>query len=62
MRTLATAALAAMLLATAACGGDEETPSTGDGTTVNGVKSGLKIAFLPKQVNNPYFTIADIGG
>lgn len=25
-------------------------------------KTGLKIAFLPKQVNNPYFTIADTGG
>jgi rhamnose transport system substrate-binding protein len=62
MRTLAAAALAAMLLATSACGGDEETPGTGDGTTVNGIKGGLKIAFLPKQVNNPYFTIADGGG
>ncbi|MER7370525.1 rhamnose ABC transporter substrate-binding protein [Nonomuraea wenchangensis] len=26
------------------------------------LKQGLKIAFLPKQVNNPYFTIADKGG
>ncbi|GIH73975.1 rhamnose ABC transporter substrate-binding protein [Planobispora longispora] len=26
------------------------------------IKQGLKIAFLPKQVNNPYFTIADEGG
>ncbi|WP_246238339.1 rhamnose ABC transporter substrate-binding protein [Acrocarpospora corrugata] len=26
------------------------------------LKAGLKIAFLPKQVNNPYFTIADAGG
>jgi rhamnose transport system substrate-binding protein len=64
VRTLATAALAAMLLATAACGGDEESPGTGDngGATVNGIKSGLKIAFLPKQVNNPYFTTSDNGG
>jgi rhamnose transport system substrate-binding protein len=26
------------------------------------IKSGLKIAFLPKQINNPYFTISDKGG
>ncbi|GIH22861.1 rhamnose ABC transporter substrate-binding protein [Acrocarpospora phusangensis] len=26
------------------------------------IKPGLKIAFLPKQVNNPYFTIANGGG
>jgi rhamnose transport system substrate-binding protein len=26
------------------------------------VKEGLKITFLPKQVNNPYFTVADNGG
>jgi rhamnose transport system substrate-binding protein len=64
VRTLAAAALAAMLLATAACGGDEDTPSTGNngGTTTNGIKSGLKITFLPKQVNNPYFTTSDNGG
>ena len=26
------------------------------------IKEGLKIAFLPKQINNPYFTISDKGG
>ena len=26
------------------------------------IKKGLKIAFLPKQINNPYFTISDKGG
>jgi rhamnose transport system substrate-binding protein len=26
------------------------------------VKSGLKIAFVPKQINNPYEVIADDGG
>ena len=26
------------------------------------LKEGLKIAFLPKQINNPYFTIVDKGG
>lgn len=27
-----------------------------------GIRKGLKIAFLPKQINNPYFTVADNGG
>lgn len=27
-----------------------------------GLKSGLKIAFVPKQINNPYEVIADDGG
>src|SRR5580698_7098362 len=27
-----------------------------------GIKDGLKIAFLPKQINNPYEVIADDGG
>ena len=26
------------------------------------IKEGLKIAFLPKEINNPYFTISDKGG
>ena len=26
------------------------------------LKTGLKISFLPKQVNNPYFTVSDNGG
>jgi rhamnose transport system substrate-binding protein len=34
------------------------TPAAGGGA----IKSGLKIAFLPKQINNPYFTISDKGG
>jgi rhamnose transport system substrate-binding protein len=64
MRTLAAAALAVTLLATTACGGDEDTPSTGNSNaaTTDGIKAGLKIAFLPKQVNNPYFTTSDNGG
>jgi rhamnose transport system substrate-binding protein len=57
-------------LVLAACGGttkDDEGGATAT-TAVGGanpdapLKEGLKIAFLPKQLNNPYFTIADDGG
>ena len=68
--TLAVAA--AVLTATAACGGttrDQPDPAGGGSTPAGGqanpdapIKEGLKIAFLPKQVNNPYFTVADNGG
>lgn len=62
-RLVAVAALAAIAFSTAACTDD----STGDGANPaasgNGtIKAGLKIAFLPKQVNNPYFTTSDNGG
>jgi rhamnose transport system substrate-binding protein len=59
------AALAALLVLglSAACAEDGDDSGGGDGgTTTNGIKSGLKIAFLPKQVNNPYFTTAGTGG
>jgi rhamnose transport system substrate-binding protein len=57
----------------AACGGTTKQSTSGGGggaaTTAAGqvnpnapIKQGLKIAFLPKQVNNPYFTTADNGG
>jgi rhamnose transport system substrate-binding protein len=60
----------AVLLSTA-CGGT--TRSNSSGTAASGpatatadpnapMKTGLKISFLPKQVNNPYFTVADGGG
>jgi rhamnose transport system substrate-binding protein len=53
--------MAALALATTACA--EETPSSSpSGGTSGTIKSGLKIAFLPKQVNNPYFTTSDNGG
>jgi len=50
LRHTGTAALGAALLALscAACAAD--------------LKSGLKIAFVPKQINNPYEVIADDGG
>src|SRR3954451_12708455 len=62
----------AAVLALAACGSTKNDSSTsssssssGSGTTANSsaeTKKGLKIAFLPKQLNNPYFTISDKGG
>src|SRR5215213_8170654 len=64
-------AVAAMVLTTAACGGttrgDEDTSagaatSTAEANPDAEIPSGLKIAFLPKQLNNPYFDVADGGG
>jgi rhamnose transport system substrate-binding protein len=67
---LALAAACAVVLA--GCGGTtKESSGGGSATTAAGggqanpnapIKQGLKIAFLPKQVNNPYFTISDNGG
>ena len=62
MRAVAIAALAALALATAACADDSSSDGDNGGTTTGTIKEGLKIAFLPKQVNNPYFTTADNGG
>ena len=60
------AALAALLLlglSATACAEDGDDSGGGDGgAKSNTIKSGLKIAFLPKQVNNPYFTTAGNGG
>ena len=57
------AALAALALTAAACADDGNTNGgTGQTGTATEIKSGLKIAFLPKQVNNPYFTTAGNGG
>ena len=65
-------AVAALVLTTAACGGttrgsDDDGGSSGGGADVEAnpeaeIPSGLKIAFLPKQLNNPYFDVADGGG
>jgi rhamnose transport system substrate-binding protein len=64
-------AVAALLLSTAACGGttrdDQDTSSSGSGSTASAdpsaeIPEGLAIAFLPKQLNNPYFSVADAGG
>src|SRR3954469_889750 len=60
------------LLGVAACGStkdstSESTPAPAKTQAASGggggeIKPGLKIAFLPKQINNPYFTTSDKGG
>jgi rhamnose transport system substrate-binding protein len=63
-RFVALAAVAALGLGMAACADDQstggDTPSAG--ASAGGLKKGLKIAFLPKQVNNPYFDTSDNKG
>jgi rhamnose transport system substrate-binding protein len=59
-----------VLLAVAGCGGTTRDDSgggsapqaSGQADPNAALKTGLKISFLPKQVNNPYFTVADNGG
>ncbi|MEV4414914.1 rhamnose ABC transporter substrate-binding protein [Catellatospora sp. NPDC049609] len=62
VRLVAMTVLAALSLATAACAEDSTGGAAGGPGEAGGMKSGLKIAFLPKQVNNPYFTTSDNGG
>jgi rhamnose transport system substrate-binding protein len=62
----------ASLLGASACGSTKDSSdngSSGSSGSENAkadpnapIKEGLKIAFLPKQVNNPYFTVSDNGG
>lgn len=62
----------AAVLAVASCGGTtrgEQSGSQGAGSRASEqaspdapIKEGLNVAFLPKQINNPYFTVADNGG
>ncbi|WP_399894783.1 rhamnose ABC transporter substrate-binding protein [Streptomyces sp. BBFR51] len=64
------AAVSSLSLLTAACGDTDES-ADGD-STANAknaeaspnapTKTGLNVGFLPKQVNTPYFTVADEGG
>ncbi|MEU6578544.1 rhamnose ABC transporter substrate-binding protein [Streptomyces sp. NPDC046805] len=71
-RTLAaTAAACALALAVAGCGGTTKNSAGSDakqqaaGATAHPdapLKKGLKIAFLPKQINNPYEKIVDDAG
>src|SRR5262245_13003761 len=66
------AALLALTLTIAACGGGTtrgEEEDSGDSQDSVGeadpnaeIQEGLHISFLPKQINNPYFTVADGGG
>jgi len=63
LRTVALAGLAALALATSACASDTTTTPTPSGSAGSGtIKAGLKVTFLPKQVNNPYFNTSDNGG
>lgn len=68
--------ITALLLAgvmLAACGGTTKNDAKDDNAAAGQagnasadpnapLKKGLKIAFLPKQINNPYFTVANKGG
>ena len=65
-------AVAAMVLTTAACGGttrgEDEGSSSGGGDAAGAsadpdaeIPADLAIAFLPKQLNNPYFDVAAAG-
>ncbi|WUV84999.1 rhamnose ABC transporter substrate-binding protein [Streptomyces sp. NBC_01476] len=69
----AVAVVSVVALGAAACGGttkdsssgSSSAPSAGSTASVDPnapVKKGLTIAYLPKQVNNPYFTTSDNGG
>ncbi|MEO3815817.1 rhamnose ABC transporter substrate-binding protein [Plantactinospora sp. B24E8] len=63
LRLGVTLATCTALLLSAGCASDEGSTaggSTGGGGTT--IKEGLNVAFLPKQVNNPYFTVSDNGG
>ncbi|MFE2508454.1 rhamnose ABC transporter substrate-binding protein [Streptomyces naganishii] len=67
----ALAAVTSLALAATACGGTtkKDVGSEGGSAATAGkadpgaaTKKGLTVGFLPKQVNNPYFTSADNGG
>jgi rhamnose transport system substrate-binding protein len=68
---VALTAVSALALAATGCGGTTKKDVTSDssskaaGGTADpnaATKKGLTVGFLPKQVNNPYFTSADKGG
>ncbi|MCI4146236.1 rhamnose ABC transporter substrate-binding protein [Streptomyces sp. MMS20-AI2-20] len=67
----ALAAVSSLALAATACGGTTKedvkneggvAASAGKADPNAATKKGLTVGFLPKQVNNPYFTSADQGG
>ncbi|MFE2098264.1 rhamnose ABC transporter substrate-binding protein [Streptomyces sp. NPDC059468] len=67
----ALAALTSLALALTACGGttkkdvkddNASAASAGKADPNAATKKGLTVGFLPKQVNNPYFTTSDKGG
>jgi rhamnose transport system substrate-binding protein len=60
---VAAVGLVALLLAATGCADDSDSGDAGTGSgTSDTIKSGLKITFLPKQVNNPYFDTSDNKG
>jgi rhamnose transport system substrate-binding protein len=62
-RTIAIVAMAGLALGTTACADNGSTPETPPSAGAGGeIKAGLKVAFLPKQVNNPYFDTSDNKG
>jgi rhamnose transport system substrate-binding protein len=69
-RYIAAACLIAGVLAVSACGSTKSSTSNNNSAKSTATpqsqsgapKKGLTIAFLPKQVNNPYFTVSDNGG
>ncbi|WP_338894597.1 rhamnose ABC transporter substrate-binding protein [Streptomyces sp. TG1A-60] len=67
----ALAAVTSFALAATACGGTTKEDVQNDSASASAtgkadpnaeLKKGLTVGFLPKQVNNPYFTSADKGG
>jgi len=62
VRVAATVVLAATALILGACADDSGTDTGSTGNAAGTIKEGLKIAFLPKQVNNPYFDTSDNKG
>jgi rhamnose transport system substrate-binding protein len=69
LTALAAGAAAAALLLSACSGTTKSSTQAGATTAASGAanpnaaaKTGLSVAYLPKQVNNPYFTISDTGG
>jgi len=61
-RFVALAAVAVLGLGLAACADDKSDGGSPAAGASGGIKKGLKIAFLPKQVNNPYFDTSDNKG
>ncbi|MFG2043199.1 rhamnose ABC transporter substrate-binding protein [Dactylosporangium sp. NPDC048998] len=65
-KLIAAAVATALAFGMTACADDSTSTSTdasgGAGNGSGTIKSGLKVAFLPKQVNNPYFDTSDNKG
>jgi rhamnose transport system substrate-binding protein len=60
-RAVALVAFAALAFSVAACAEDQN-PTPGPTGAAGEIREGLKITFLPKQVNNPYFDTSDNKG